>query len=58
MFGRDGHYCVSILRGRSRRPIQRALVHPAIDYEKLASALLEHADNELRRQAEDNSKAA
>lgn len=36
----------------------RALVQPTIDYEKLASALLEHADNELRRQAEDNSKAA
>lgn len=35
----------------------RALVHPVIDYEKLASALLEHADNELRRETEEGSKA-
>ncbi|MDQ1174964.1 hypothetical protein QE430_003271 [Microbacterium testaceum] len=36
----------------------RGLVHPTIDYEKLTSALLEHADNEVRRQAGDTSKAA
>lgn len=36
----------------------RALVHPVINYEKLASALLEHAQNELRHQADEDSKAA
>ena len=56
-----------VVRGAGKRSNRRAkdvnisvrtLVRPTIDYEKLAAALLQHADYMRRKQEDEESKAA